>query len=127
MRRRAPCAPRLFSVVVALTVAGCKGESTSPAPAPTKLAFTVQPRSVAAGVPLSPAVEVAVQDSLGNTVTTATNTVTVTITSGTGTTAANLRGTHERYRLQRPSQLPYAEHRQRWDELCAHRHCSRPS
>ena len=58
----------------------------------SKLGFTVQPTNATAGVAISPAVTVAVQDSLGNTVPTATDVVTLAITSATGTTGAHLRG-----------------------------------
>jgi hypothetical protein len=51
---------------------------------PVKLAFMVQPSNVATGAAISPAVEVAVQDSAGNTVTAATNPVTIALTAGTG-------------------------------------------
>jgi len=53
-----------------------------------QLAFTVQPANVTAGSTLAPAVQVTVQDGLGNTVTSATNTVSMTLNTGTlsGTT-----------------------------------------
>ncbi|HSD33528.1 MAG TPA: hypothetical protein VLB49_16555, partial [Gemmatimonadales bacterium] len=44
------------------------------------LAFTTQPSTVASGAPITPAVQVAVQDNFGNTVTTATNAITVSLT-----------------------------------------------
>jgi len=59
----------------------------------TKLAFSVQPSAAVAGATLSPAVQVAVQDAQGNTVTTSTASVTLGITSGTGTSGAVLGGT----------------------------------
>jgi len=49
----------------------------------TQLAFGVQPGLTAAGVATVPAVTVAVQDALGNTVTANTSTVTLTLSSGT--------------------------------------------
>src|SRR5205085_2714807 len=49
----------------------------------TKLGFTVQPSTAVAGVAISPAVTVAVQDQFGNTVTTSTANVTVAL-HGTG-------------------------------------------
>jgi len=61
--------------------------------AATKLAFTVQPSAVVAGVAITPAVKVTVQDAQGNTVTSATNGITVAITSGTGPSGAVLGGT----------------------------------
>jgi len=57
------------------------------------LAFTSQPTNVASASAISPAINVAVRDSLGNSVTTATNSVTLAITSGTGTSGAVLGGT----------------------------------
>jgi hypothetical protein len=51
---------------------------------PVKLAFMVQPANVVTGAAISPAVQVAVQDSTGNTVTAATNPVTLGLTAGTG-------------------------------------------
>ena len=59
----------------------------------TKLAIAVQPSSVVAGSSITPAVQVAVQDAQGNTVTGSTASVTVAITSGTGKAGANLQGT----------------------------------
>src|SRR5439155_650301 len=43
--------------------------------AAAKLAFTVQPSTAAAGAAITPAVQVAVQDAQGNTVTTATTSI----------------------------------------------------
>lgn len=50
----------------------------------SKLAFTMQPALTAAGVPITPAVAVAVQDAAGNTLTDATNSITVAIGSNAG-------------------------------------------
>jgi hypothetical protein len=61
--------------------------------AAAKLAFTVQPSTVVAGAAISPAVQVLVQDALGNTVASATTSIALAITSGTGTTGAVLGGT----------------------------------
>ena len=58
-----------------------------------QLAFTTQPSTTVAGGPITPAVKVAVQDALGNTVTTFGGTLTVAITGGTGTVGALLSGT----------------------------------
>ena len=55
----------------------------TPAPA-TKLAFAQQPSNASAGATITPAVTVVVQDSNGNTVTTATNPVTLVLGGGTG-------------------------------------------
>src|SRR5260370_711520 len=60
---------------------------------PAKLAFTIQPSSTIAGATISPAVQVAVQDALGNTVGSANPSVTLAITPGTGTSTATLGGT----------------------------------
>jgi hypothetical protein len=59
--------------------------------APAKLAFTVQPSNALAGATISPAVQVAVQGSSGNTVTSATNSVTLAI--GTNPSSGILSGT----------------------------------
>jgi len=59
----------------------------------TQLAFTVQPSTATAGSALQPAVQVTVQDALGNTVPGFTGTVTVAITTGTGRAGATLFGT----------------------------------
>ena len=60
--------------------------------APAQLAFAVQPRVTAAGAAIAPAVQVAAQDALGNTVPGFTGNVTVAITTGTGTGGATLSG-----------------------------------
>ena len=52
--------------------------------AATQLAFTVQPTAAPASVALSPAVQVTVQDALGNRVTSASNAVTVAIGNNPG-------------------------------------------
>src|SRR5436309_6718861 len=59
--------------------------------AAAKLVFTVQPSSAAAGAANSPAMQVAVQDAQGNTVTTATTSITVAI--GTNPASGTLAGT----------------------------------
>jgi len=61
------------------------------AAAPTKVGFTVQPANSTAGVAISPAVQVAVQDSFDNTVTSASATITVAI--GTNPGSGTLSGT----------------------------------
>lgn len=60
--------------------------------APAQLAFVVQPRATAAGAPIAPAVQVAAQDALGNTVPGFTGSVSLAITAGTGTGGATLSG-----------------------------------
>src|SRR3989449_260706 len=84
-----------------VALGGCAGSSAGPTQ-PTgvgpaaKVVFTVPPRNAAAGAAITPAVQVAVQDAQGNTVTTATTSITVAIgnnpasgaLSGTTTVAA---------------------------------------
>jgi hypothetical protein len=59
----------------------------------TQLAFTVQPSVEAAGVPITPAIQVTARDAFGNTATSFLNNITVAITAGTGTPGAVLSGT----------------------------------
>ena len=59
--------------------------------AASKLAFSVQPSNADAAATMSPAVEVEIQDALGNTVTTATDSITVAI--GTNPSGGALTGT----------------------------------
>ncbi len=59
--------------------------------AAAKVAFTVQPTNVAVGASITPAVQVSVEDSSGNVVTSATNAVTIAI--GTNPGAGTLGGT----------------------------------
>ncbi|HTE44348.1 MAG TPA: Ig-like domain-containing protein [Gemmatimonadaceae bacterium] len=61
--------------------------------AAAKLAFVAAPASGAAKITINPAIESAVQDADGNTVTTAANSVALAITTGTGTGGAVLSGT----------------------------------
>lgn len=68
------------------------GITQPPEASTTKLGFTAQPvGQVAAGA--SFAVQVAVQNANGTTVTTATSAITISITSGTGASGAVLGGT----------------------------------
>jgi len=75
-------------VLCGVALAGCSGDGpvqpTGVGPA-AKLAFTVLPSTAVAGGVITPAVQVAVRDAQGNTVTTATTSVTVAI----GTNPAN--------------------------------------
>ena len=71
---------------IAFTATGVPG-------APAKLVFSATPAAATAGQALAPAVQVTVQDALGNTVTAATTAVTIAISSGTGTAGAVLGGT----------------------------------
>jgi hypothetical protein len=52
--------------------------------APTKLGFKVQPVNTAAGASIFPAVQVSIQDSIGNTVTTSNAPVTIAIANNAG-------------------------------------------
>jgi hypothetical protein len=89
-----------FSNLGALTVAGgytlvasstgfqsvvSNSFTVTPAAA-TALAFITQPSAVTAGAVMSPAVQVAVQDAFGNTVTSATNAITLSLTVAGGAT-----------------------------------------
>jgi alpha-tubulin suppressor-like RCC1 family protein len=67
------------------------GRSALPPGSPAKLGFLVQPSVAGAGQALSPAVEVAVQDTQGTTVTTAADTITLAI--GANPSNATLSGT----------------------------------
>ena len=73
----------------ALMLAACT-DSTAPPP-PAKLAFTVQPSDAMAGVAISPAVTVAIQDAVGHTVRSATAVVSLAIRANPG--GATLLGT----------------------------------
>src|SRR5262249_30843427 len=74
----------------ALTGASSAAFTVSPAAA-NRLAFTAQPTSATAGVAISPAVQVTVQDAFGNTVTSSTASITVAI--GTNPGGGTLSGT----------------------------------
>src|SRR5437773_1100408 len=76
-----------------VAVGGCAKSSVGPAqtgPA-AKVVFTVQPSNAVAGAVNTPAVQVAVQDAQGNTVTTATTSITLAI--GTNPASGTLAGT----------------------------------
>src|SRR3989454_155827 len=79
-------------VALAAGIIACGGEKgpTQPA-APTKVIFTVQPTNVGAGVAIASAVQVAIQDASGNTVSSATNAVTMALGANPG--AGTLSGT----------------------------------
>ncbi len=57
------------------------------------LAFTTQPGNSIAGSPITPAIQVAVQDDAGDTITTAATPITLRITEGSGSARAALSGT----------------------------------
>ncbi len=66
---------------------------TITAGAAARLVFTVQPSSVTAGGAIAPNVQIVVEDTLQNTVTSSTASITLAITGGTGTSGAVLSGT----------------------------------
>ena len=76
--------------IAVLGVLGCK-DSSAPPPTATKLAFTVQPSNIASKAAVAPAVQVAVQDASGNTVTSANDNITLAI--GTNPGSGTLSGT----------------------------------
>src|SRR5205823_5982283 len=79
-------------VLCGVALGGCSGSTSGPVqPTATKLVFTVQPSNAGAGAVNTPAVQVAVQDAQGNTVTTATTNISVAI--GTNPASGTLAGT----------------------------------
>lgn len=80
----------LVATATSLTSATSSVFDVSAGPA-AKLVFTVQPSSTAAGAAIAPAVQVAVRDAQGNTVTTATNSIAVAL--GTNPASGTLSGT----------------------------------
>jgi hypothetical protein len=74
-----------------LTSAISTAFNITPGP-PTQLAFIVQPSNVIAGAAISPAVQVAIEDAQGNTVTAAANPITIAIGAnpGSGTLSGTL-------------------------------------
>src|SRR6266480_5534210 len=82
---------RLLLTACTLALGACAASSpTGTSSVATKLAFTVQPGTAAAGAAIAP-VQVAIQDASGNTVTSATTGVTVAL--GTKPSGASLSGT----------------------------------
>ena len=78
--------------VVSLMACGGNDDGTGPrVGTPAKLAFTVQPTSGTAGVPIAPTVTAAIQDASGDVVTTATNAVTIAL--GANPAGGTLSGT----------------------------------
>jgi hypothetical protein len=79
------------------TASGATGVISAPfnvgAAAADSLVFTSQPTATTAGAVITPAVQVAARDSLGNIVSGFTGSVTVAIAPGTGTPGASLTGT----------------------------------
>ena len=76
------------SYTLNFTGANLTGATSNPvtltAGAATRVAFTVQPANTTAGSAITPAVRVAIQDALGQTVTSASNAVTISIGRNTG-------------------------------------------
>ncbi len=94
--------PRLFRscgrlpAVLALAgvAAACAERTTGPSHGPAaRVVITAEPHGATAGVPLSPAVAVAIQDSAGRTVSDAAATVVLSLAPAGGTSGAHLRGT----------------------------------
>src|SRR5213596_715796 len=88
------CRHLLWTLPAALAagILGCEQvRPTQPSGAATKLGFTGQPTNVAAAQPITPAVQVAVQDAVGNRVPGATDAVTVTL--GSNPSGGTLGGT----------------------------------
>src|SRR2546422_757831 len=88
------CRHLLWTLPAALAagILGCEQvRPTQPSGAATKLGFTGQPTNVAAAQPITPAVQVAVQDAVGNSVLGATDAVTVTL--GSNPSGGTLGGT----------------------------------
>ena len=81
----------LSATATSVTGATSAAFTVEPGPA-SRLAFTVQPSALAAGASMSPAVQVTVQDALGNTVTGSSTSITLAISDGTGTAGAVLGG-----------------------------------
>src|SRR5207247_4804827 len=74
---------------------GATSASFAIAPAaPAKVAFTVQPSTADVAQPITPAIQVAIQDAFANTVTSATNGVTLALATnpGSGTLAGTKTG-----------------------------------
>src|SRR3989449_1813433 len=88
------CRHLLWTLPAALAagILGCEQvRPTQPSGAATKLGFTGQPTNVAAAQPIPPAVPVAVQDAVGNSVLGATDAVTMTL--GSNPSGGTLGGT----------------------------------
>src|SRR5213593_4794512 len=67
------------------TLTGATSASFAIAPAaPAKVAFTVQPSTADVAQPITPAIQVAIQDAFANTVTSATNVVTLALATNPG-------------------------------------------
>ena len=92
-----------------------------------KLGFTQQPNGGTGGVTWTTQPKVAIQDALGNTVTTSTASVTLAITSGTGTSGAVLTCTaNPKAAVSGVASFAALQDRQGRDRLHPHRHRDRP-
>ena len=95
--------------------------------AAVKLGFTQQPSGGTGGVAWTTQPKVAIQDALGNTVTTSTASVTLAITGGTGTSGAVLTCTaNPKAAVVGRRHLRRLQDRQGRHRLHAHRHRHRP-
>jgi plastocyanin len=87
-----------LAFTLAVTACGGDGSSLDTAAVPTQLGFTVQPSSATAGQPITPPIQVAIEDASGNLVNTGTNPITLSLpihpNGGTlgGTTTVNAQG-----------------------------------
>src|SRR5438034_10837314 len=82
----------VWTLAVMTLAAGCGGkEPSGPPPAPTQLAFTVQPGQTLRDSSIAPAVQVEVRGPFGTRIAGATNTVRLTL--GANTAGATLAGT----------------------------------
>ena len=81
-----PATPHQTSTPVPPTATPTLVPSATPTPTPAvvKLAFKVQPSAAVAGVSVSPAIQVTIQDALGNTVTTSSAPITLAISTNPG-------------------------------------------
>ena len=85
----------LALVAIAALTAACDtrvGGLVGVTPPATRIAFISQPSNAQAGVNISPAVQIAIQNNDGTTITSANAPITLTIVAGTGTAGAVLTG-----------------------------------
>lgn len=94
------------SAILTATSEGRSGSvslTVTPRP-PSRLGFVVQPSNATAGMAITPAIRVALQDQVGNTVTTATGTITLAFASNPG--GATLTGTLSAQAVQGVATFP---------------------
>jgi len=85
----------LALVAIAALTAACDtrvGGLVGVTPPATRIAFISQPSNAQAGVNISPAVQIAIQNNDGTTITSTNAPITLTIVAGTGTAGAVLAG-----------------------------------